>query len=119
MPFDIDCLQCCGAVRCVYELYISLVDFNNTYTYDVYTAFEHQALSGNVATAVAQTVFTGDNRAAVGFTTGTVAVDADRNQKAAREQYFPTDRIKKGVAFKCLKGEASVLAGGARVREAF
>ena len=57
----------------------------------------------------------GDNKKAVGFTTGRAAVDVDRKQKASREEPFPTERIQKGVNFRCENGAASAEADKTKI----
>ena len=41
--------------------------------------------------------------------------DVDRKQKASREEPFPTERIQKGVNFRCENGAASAEADKTKI----
>ena len=79
----------------VYELFESLTQMDGEYTYDLYTALEHDR--------------NGRNLLAVGITQCMVAADGRlASRKPQREKHFPIDLIHRGITFCCENGNASV-----------
>jgi len=81
----------------VYELFQSLTRMDSEYTYDIYTAVEHQG-----------GIYGDEKKLAVGITHGMAAVDEYASSKARREQHFPIELIQRGITFRCENGNASV-----------
>ena len=87
----------------VYELYLSVVETREGYTYDLYTTFKHIGWDG-------------EEKLAVGICQGHVSIDGGSVEwKNNREAFFPLERIDKGVSFKCEEGEASVEADKVKI----
>ena len=92
----------------VYELYISLVNSNPDYTYDMYTAMEHEWVKYDGSER--------EQRSAVGILDGLAAVDNDAEDKGLREQHFPLALLHEhGLKVECRNGNASVDADRLRI----
>lgn len=102
----------CGGVRCVYELYESLVGGNDK-TWDTYTALDHVYVNTHPRSRGVKHL-----RGAVGITDGLAACDEDSRAKLERESHFPFARLDKGLEFKCMEGQASVPADAVRIKAA-
>jgi len=86
-------------------------EVRDDYMWDVYTALEHTCDRVRDLEAMAR----GEGHEqisvtfqAVGFTSGTMAVDWSPIHKARREQAFPIELIEQGLALECMAAEASM-----------
>ena len=67
----------------VYELFVSVVERRENYTYDLYTALGDR-----------------EKKFAVGITQGVVWIDnGESESKSRREQHFPLELFDRGVSF--------------------
>ena len=97
----------------MYELFFSLVNSGLQYTYDMYTAVEHEYEDYNAIAG--RSNGRTEQRSAVGITDGLAAVDCDAKAKGQREKFFPMELLALGMAVKCREGQASVEADKARI----
>ena len=80
-------------------MYLALVEGDDEFKYDIYTAYRHTARQTGTMVY--------ERRYAVGLTTGPTATDTGSRAQAARESYFPIELTDKGVDFKSVNGQAS------------
>lgn len=98
----------------VYELYVSLTaltDSNPDFTFDMYTAVDHEWESWDGSER--------EQRNAVGILDGLAAVDTDAEDKIFREQHFPLALLHEhGLRAECQNGQASMHADKVRILDA-